>query len=155
MCIDEDHKDDLILILSVTCVALVVIAFLMCLGCCWMMRYRKRNTETAPLKDELLAPLNPSPPFIPPPMHHAAHYSRFHTLMCGDEWVFFNAAQVLPCYVIKVHYKSKSTGWQPVNPPPLATNLLQKQTDKDEDVPKVERDRRKKAKLLARVSIYI
>lgn len=73
VCVDNDHKDDLILILSVTCVALVVIAFLMCLSCCWMMRYRKRNTETAPSKDEMLAPLNPPPPFIPPPMHRAAN----------------------------------------------------------------------------------
>ena len=74
--------------------------------------------------------------------------------MCGDEWVFFNAAQVLPCYVIKVYYKSTSkSDWQPVNPSSIATKLLQDKSD--EGVPKVERDRQKKAKLLARVSMLV
>ena len=102
------------------------------------------------------SPSMPPPPPPPPPTHTPAHFSRFHTLMCGDEWVFFNAAQVLPCYVIKVYYKSTSkSDWQPVNPPSIATKLLQEQTDKDEGVPKVERDRQRKAKLLARVSMLV
>jgi hypothetical protein len=73
--------------------------------------------------------------------------------MCGEEWVFFNAAQVLPCYVIQLYESKKPRhGKLPPHPPPLAAGLLQQQQDDDEDVSERERERLKKDKLLARVS---
>ena len=76
--------------------------------------------------------------------------------MCGEEWVFFNAAQVLPCYVIQVFQgRNPKSDQQPVHPPPLAAGLLQEQTNEDEDMPKVEKERQRKAKLLARVRVNL
>ena len=71
--------------------------------------------------------------------------------MCGEEWVFFNAAQVLPCYVIQL-YESKRPRHAVPHPPPLAAGLIQQQQEDDKDVSEKERERQKKDKLLARVS---
>ena len=61
---------------------------------------------------------------------------------CGNEWVFFNAGQVLPCYVIKVQ---KCDPRKP-QPPPLQSLLVTSDSGSDGTV------RDKKAALLARVS---
>ena len=73
--------------------------------------------------------------------------------MCGEEWVFFNAAQVLPCYVIQLHESRKPR--RDKLPPPMAASLLQqqRQDDDEDDVSERERERQKKDKLMARVSI--
>ena len=39
----------------------------------------------------------------------------------GLEWVFFNAAQVLPCYVIQVYEDNKKIDQHFPVPPPLAS----------------------------------
>lgn len=73
--------------------------------------------------------------------------------MFGDEWVFFNAAQVLPCYVIQLYDSKKARRDKlPAHPPPLAAGLLQRHGVDDESVFQKERERKRKDRLLARVS---
>ncbi len=73
--------------------------------------------------------------------------SKFYCVMssCGNEWVFFNAGQVLPCYVIEVSECDKP---QKPQPPPLHTLL-------EEDSKSSGSSRDKKTALLARVSVYL
>ncbi len=81
-----------------------------------------------------------------------AKSSKFYSIISssGLEWVIFNAAQVLPCYVIELHSKERKAGRSEHTRPPLA-NLLDKSYSShlNEDITEVER----KAKLLARVSV--
>ena len=81
---------------------------------------------------------------------HTGHHSRFHTFVssCGNEWVFFNAAQILPCYVIQVSSTPGKRSHTSYHPPPLAS-LLETSHSSEPSDPQEERER--KAKLLARV----
>jgi len=64
---------------------------------------------------------------------------------CGNELVFFNAAQVLPCYVIKLHYGPYNKQQHPQQLPPL---LQKYQEENDEEITDAKK---KQEKLLARV----
>lgn len=140
VCVDNDHKNDLILILSVTCAGLVVVAFLSCLACCWMMKYRKRDKDTLHSKDELLQPLNaPLPPFIPPPMHH------------GND-VFFSMPPPPPLPLVSHAPFRHEPAFQPPLPvshvPPPPTTPSQPSTSSHEihvQFPKSERRSRSKS----------
>ena len=74
---------------------------------------------------------------------HSGYYSVESS--CGNEWVVFNAGQVLPCYVIKVQ---KCDPRKP-QPPPLHSLLVTSDGGNGESV------KDKKAALLARVSMCI
>ncbi len=60
---------------------------------------------------------------------------------CNNEWVLFNCAQVLPCYVIEVRYD-----YYQCLPPAPAQPLVEEQKEDKES----EKD--KKTRLLARVN---
>ena len=73
---------------------------------------------------------------------------RYFTVVspCGMELVFFNASQVLPCYIIKL----RSTGFDSKKQsqpqlPPLLQKYQEEENAKDDDA------KRKQEKLLARV----
>ena len=68
------------------------------------------------------------------------YYVGHHPFSCvisssGYEWVFFNAAQVLPCYVIQV-CKDETKALQHTVPPPLASLAGVERSDSDESAEK-------------------
>ena len=76
---------------------------------------------------------------------HSKHYKYYSVISsCNSEWVLFNCAQVLPCYVIEVRFDGHGTV-KPSQPLPLQPV----QGDKDEEESEVERKKR----LLARVRL--
>ena len=79
--------------------------------------------------------------------------SPFHVFIssCGNEWVFFNAAQVLPCYVIQVSASRYVRSHR--NPPPLAG--LPTKEDDNSDIAATVALKEKREKLLARVSVCL
>ncbi|XP_065906292.1 uncharacterized protein [Dysidea avara] len=77
--------------------------------------------------------------------------SRYFTFTspCGNELVFFNAAQVLPCYVIKLQHGPIDRQYTVQQLPPL----LQKfQEENNEDITDVKK---KQEKLLARANKFL
>lgn len=74
----------------------------------------------------------------------------YYVLMSGDEWVFFNAAQVLPCYVVQIMSSSTHTH----NLPPLAGLQDLGAGDDSTDTAAVAL-KKKQAKLLARVHTFL
>ena len=67
------------------------------------------------------------------------------TSPCGNELVFFNATQVLPCYVIKLQHGPIDRQYAVQQLPPL---LQKYQEENNEDITDVKK---KQEKLLARV----
>lgn len=69
---------------------------------------------------------------------------RFQSIIssCGRQWVLFNAAQVLPCYVIQVCEDASKMGRYNAMPPPLSGLADDSQEQQGED---------RKARLAARV----
>ena len=63
--------------------------------------------------------------------------------------MFFNAAQVLPCYVIQVNTKQKAGPLR--NPPPLSGLALEREDTSDIAASVALKEKREK--LLARVSV--
>lgn len=77
-------------------------------------------------------------------------YSKHHVFISSSEyeWVFFNAAQVLPCYVIQVKSMPSSTGLRGPVPPPLI-GVVNKEDNID------EHEKYKREKLQARARKFL
>lgn len=73
---------------------------------------------------------------------------RYFTVVspCGMELVFFNASQVLPCYIIKLRSTGLDNKQQPQHQLPPLLQKYQEEANTEDDNAK-----RKQEKLLARV----